>query len=58
MLDDSDISTLVNALALVNQAWIATVIANNIEGRKHLHGFSIDELYSTALTGAAPSAAS
>lgn len=52
MLHNPGISTLVNTLALVNQAWITTVIANTIQGRKHLHGLSVDELYSTALTGA------
>jgi len=52
LLDDLGISTLVNALALVNQAWITTVIADTIQERKHLRGFTVDELYSTALTGA------
>jgi hypothetical protein len=52
LLDDPAVSTLVNALALVNQAWITTVIARNIRGQKRLHGFSPEELYSTALTGA------
>jgi hypothetical protein len=52
LLDDPGISTLVNTLALANHAWIATVIANNIENRKHLRGSSVDELYSAALTGA------
>jgi hypothetical protein len=52
LLDDPGISSLVNTLALVNQAWITTVISRNIRGRKHLHGFSPEELYSTALTGA------
>ena len=52
LLDDPAISTLVNTLALVNTAWITTVIAKNIKSRPHLHGFSTGELYSTALTGA------
>lgn len=52
LLDDPGISTLVNTLALVNHSWIATVIARNIRSRPHLHGFTTDELYSTALTGA------
>ena len=52
LLDDPAISTLVNTLVLVNQAWITTVIAKNIKGRPHLRGFSAEELYSTALTGA------
>ena len=51
LLDDPDISTLVTALALANQAWITTVIFDNIQARKHLHGFTVEELYSTALTG-------
>ncbi len=51
LLDDPNISKLVNTLALVNTAWITTVIAKNIKSRPHLHGFSTDELYSTALTG-------
>lgn len=52
MLDDPPISTLVNTLALVNQAWITSVIARTIRGQEHLHGFSPEELHSTALTGA------
>src|SRR5579875_939376 len=52
MLDDPGISTLVNSLALVNQAWITTAIARNIRAQKRLHGFFPEELYSTALTGA------
>lgn len=52
LLDDPAISTLVNTLALVNTAWITTVIAKNIKSRPHLHRFTTDELYSTALTGA------
>ncbi|HEY7328637.1 MAG TPA: hypothetical protein VH592_13415 [Gemmataceae bacterium] len=52
MLDDPGICTLVNTLALVNQAWITTVIADTIQERKHLRGFTVDEVYSTALTGA------
>lgn len=51
LLEDSAIRTLVNTLALANTAWITTVIAKNIKNRPHLHGFSTDELYSTALTG-------
>lgn len=52
LLDDPAVSTVVNALALVNQAWISTVIARNIQGKKHLHGLPVEEFYSTALTGA------
>ena len=51
LLDDPAIRTLVNTLALVNTAWITTVITKNIKSRPHPHGFSTDELYSTALTG-------
>ncbi len=51
LLDDPAIRTLVNTLALVNTAWITTVIAKNIKNRPHLHGYSTDELYSTAVTG-------
>lgn len=52
LLDDPTINTLVNTLALSNAAWITTVIAKNIKSRPYLHGFTTNELYSTALTGA------
>lgn len=52
LLDDPAISTLVNTLALVNQAWITTVIDKNIKSRPHLHRASVEELHSAALTGA------
>jgi hypothetical protein len=51
LLHDPEISTLVNTLVLVNQAWITTVIAGNIRRRAHLHGYSTEELFSAALTG-------
>lgn len=52
LLADPAVSTLVNTLALVNAAWITTVIAKNIKRRPCRHGTSTEELYSTALTGA------
>ena len=57
LLDDPAVSVLVNTLVLANTAWIITVIARNIKSRPHLHGTSIEEQYSTALTGGGTSAA-
>ena len=45
MLDDPGLSTL------VNQAWMAPVIARNIQGHPHLRGSSAEELYSADMTG-------
>ena len=51
LLDDPAVSVLVNTLVLTNKAWIITVIARNINSRPHLRGSSVEELFSTALTG-------
>ncbi|HTU19163.1 MAG TPA: hypothetical protein VMG10_13970 [Gemmataceae bacterium] len=51
LLDDPEISVLVNTLVLLNQAWITTNVASNSKGRPHLRGASAEELLSTALTG-------
>ena len=51
LLDDPAVSVLVNTLVLTNKAWIITVIARNINSRSHLRGSSVEELFSTALTG-------
>lgn len=53
LLNYPAISTLVNTLALVNQAWITNAIDKNIRNRPHLAGFTVEELYSAALTGMA-----
>jgi hypothetical protein len=34
-----------------NEAWIATCIRRNIRRHRHLHGYTVGELYSTALFG-------
>jgi hypothetical protein len=51
LLDDPDISVLVNTLVLANRGWITTAIARNIKSRPHLRGSSVEEQFSTALTG-------
>ena len=51
LLDDPEISVLVNTLVLLNQGWITTTVASNSKDRPHLRGASTEELLSAALTG-------
>lgn len=51
LLRDPEISTLVNTLVLVNEAWLKTVLDRNIKRQPHLRRSSAEELYSTALVG-------
>jgi hypothetical protein len=51
LLDDPYISTLVNTLVLVNDAWLRTVIGQNIRRHRNLQRSSVEELYSVAVAG-------
>ena len=51
LLDDPYVSTLVNTLLLVNDAWLRTVIGQNIRRHPRLQRSSVDELYSAAVAG-------
>jgi hypothetical protein len=55
LLDDPYISTLVNSLLLVNDAWLRIVIGHNIRRYPHLQRSSVEELYSVAVAGPASS---
>jgi len=51
LLDDPYVSTLVNTLLLVNDAWLRTVIGQNIRRHPRLQRSSVAELYSAAVAG-------
>jgi hypothetical protein len=51
LLQQPRVSALVNELIANNEAWIATCIRRNIRRHRHLRGFTVEELYSTALFG-------
>jgi hypothetical protein len=55
LLDDPYVSTLVNTLLLVNDAWLRTVIGQNIRRHPRLQRSSVEELYSAAVAGPASS---
>ena len=53
LLADPQISTLVNTLVLINQAWLHKVITRNRALKPHLLTSSAEELHSLALAGGA-----